>query len=94
MAELSSQMVSSSTRQSLPTGTVTFLFTDIEARRGWCKPWVMTGSPSSEAHNSLIERAITRQRWCRRQDRGRFPFFAVFAAAIGRSRRRCRLSTP
>jgi predicted ATPase/class 3 adenylate cyclase len=73
-------MVSPSTRQSLPTGTVTFLFTDIEGSTRLVQSlgddWVSV----LEAHNSLIDTAITGNDGVVVKTEGD-SFFAVFAAA-------------
>ena len=74
-------MVSASTRQSLPTGTVTFLFTDIEGSTRLVQSLGDDWVPVLEAHNSLIETAITENNGVVVKTEGD-SFFAVFAAAV------------
>jgi predicted ATPase/class 3 adenylate cyclase len=74
-------MVSPSTRPTLPTGTVTFLFTDIEGSTRLVQAlgddWVHV----LEAHNHLIEKAITENNGVVVKTEGD-SFFAVFPAAL------------
>ncbi len=74
-------MVSPSTRPTLPTGTVTFLFTDIEGStrlvQALGEGWVAL----LEAHNNLIDKAITENGGVVVKSEGD-SFFAVFAAAL------------
>lgn len=73
--------MSSSTRHTLPTGTVTFLFTDIEGStrlvQALGERWVTV----LEAHNALIERAIAANDGVVVKTEGD-SFFAVFPAAV------------
>ncbi|MET0565598.1 MAG: adenylate/guanylate cyclase domain-containing protein [Acidimicrobiia bacterium] len=73
--------MSPSTRQSLPTGTVTFLFTDIEGSTRLVQSLGDDWVPVLEAHNSLIETAITENNGVVVKTEGD-SFFAVFAAAV------------
>jgi len=73
-------MVSPSTRQSLPTGTVTFLFTDIEGSTRLVQSLGDDWVPVLEAHNHLIEKAITGNNGVVVKTEGD-SFFAVFSAA-------------
>jgi predicted ATPase/class 3 adenylate cyclase len=74
-------VVSPSTRPALPTGTVTFLFTDIEGSTRLVQAlgdeWVTV----LEAHNHLIEKAITDNHGVVVKTEGD-SFFAVFSAAL------------
>ena len=81
MAELTSRTVSPSTRQSLPTGTVTFLFTDIEGSTRLVQSLGDGWVPVLETHNHLIEEAITGNNGVVVKTEGD-SFFAVFAAAV------------
>ncbi|MGH8873258.1 MAG: ATP-binding protein [Acidimicrobiia bacterium] len=69
------------TGQSLPTGTVTFLFTDIEGSTRLVQALGDGWVPVLEAHNSLIEKAITDSGGIVVKTEGD-SFFAVFTAPI------------
>ena len=73
-------MVAPFTGQSLPTGTVTFLFTDIEGSTRLVQTLVEGWVAVLEAHNSLVERAITENKGTVVKTEGD-SFFAVFPAA-------------
>jgi predicted ATPase/class 3 adenylate cyclase len=73
-------MVSPSTRPTLPTGTVTFLFTDIEGSTRLVQALGDDWVPVLEAHNHLIEKAITENNGVVVKTEGD-SFFAVFSAA-------------
>ncbi|MGH3667261.1 MAG: adenylate/guanylate cyclase domain-containing protein, partial [Acidimicrobiia bacterium] len=73
--------MSPSTRQFLPTGTVTFLFTDIEGSTRLVQSLGDGWVPVLESHNHLIEKAITRNNGVVVKTEGD-SFFAVFAAAV------------
>ena len=73
--------MSTPTRQSLPTGTVTFLFTDIEGSTRLVQSLGDGWVPVLESHNHLIEKAITGNNGVVVKTEGD-SFFAVFAAAV------------
>ncbi len=73
--------MSPSTRQTLPTGTVTFLFTDIEGSTRLVQALGDDWVPVLEAHNSLIDKAITGNNGVVVKTEGD-SFFAVFAGAV------------
>ena len=73
--------MSPSTRQTLPTGTVTFLFTDIEGSTRLVQALGDDWVPVLEAHNSLIDEAITGNNGVVVKTEGD-SFFAVFAGAV------------
>jgi predicted ATPase/class 3 adenylate cyclase len=72
--------VSPSTGQALPTGTVTFLFTDIEGSTRLVQALGEDWVPVLEAHNALIEKAITGYGGAVVKTEGD-SFFAVFPSA-------------
>ena len=74
-------MVSPLTRPTLPTGTVTFLFTDIEGSTRLVQALGDDWVPVLEAHNHLVEKAITENKGVVVKTEGD-SFFAVFSAAL------------
>ncbi|MDP9143697.1 MAG: adenylate/guanylate cyclase domain-containing protein, partial [Actinomycetota bacterium] len=68
------------TGQTLPTGTVTFLFTDIEGSTRMVQALGEGWVPVLEAHNSLVEEAITDNGGVVVKTEGD-SFFATFSAA-------------
>jgi predicted ATPase/class 3 adenylate cyclase len=70
----------SQTRESLPTGTVTFLFTDIEGSTRLVQALGESWVPVLEAHNDLVGQAITRNQGFVVKTEGD-SFFAVFPGA-------------
>jgi predicted ATPase/class 3 adenylate cyclase len=74
-------VVSPSTRQTLPTGTVTFLFTDIEGSTRLVQALGDDWVALLETHNNLIGKAIADHDGVVVKSEGD-SFFAVFAAAV------------
>jgi hypothetical protein len=51
--------------RELPAGTVTFVFTDVEARRSSCDGWAMPRTPSSSRSTHAATSAVLALYKCR-----------------------------